>query len=43
MKFLESHFEEYTNEVSKFNLHTKLEKYYKRFPNTLEKFGNLIF
>ena len=43
MKFLESHFEEYTNEVSKFNLHTKLEKCYKRFPSTLEQFGNLIF
>jgi hypothetical protein len=43
MKFFESHFEEYINEVSKFNLHTKLEKCYKRFPNTLEKFGNLIF
>ena len=43
MKFLESHFEEYTNEVSKFNLHTKLEKCYKRFPNVLEKIGNLIF
>ena len=43
MKFFESHFEEYINEVSKFNLHTKLEKCYKRFPNTLEKFGNLMF
>ena len=43
MKFFESHFEEYINEVSKFNLHTKLEKCYKRFPNTLEQFGNLIF
>ena len=43
MKFFESHFEEYINEVSKFNLHTKLEKCYKQFPNTLEKFGNLIF
>jgi hypothetical protein len=43
MKFFECHFEEYTNEVSKFNLHTKLEKCYKRFPNELEKFGNLIF
>ena len=43
MKFFESHFEEYINEVSKFNLHTKLEKCYKRFPNTLENFGNLMF
>lgn len=43
MKFLESHFEEYTNEVSKMNLHPKLEKCYNRFPDTLEKLGNLIF
>jgi hypothetical protein len=43
MKFLESHFEEYTNEVYKSNLHPKLEKCYSRFPNTLDKLGNLIF
>jgi hypothetical protein len=43
MKFLESHFEEYTNEVSKSNLHPKLEKCYSRFPDTLERLGNLIF
>jgi len=43
MKFLESHFEEYTNEVCKSNLHPKLEKCYSHFPSTLDKLGNLIF
>jgi hypothetical protein len=43
MKFLETHFEEYINEVSKYNLHPKLEKCYSYFPNTLDKLGNLIF
>ena len=43
MKFLETHFEEYTNEVSKLNLHPKLKKCYVRFPDTLDKLGNLIF
>jgi hypothetical protein len=43
MKFLESHFEEYTNEVYKSNLHPKLEKCYSRFPDILDKLGNLIF
>jgi len=43
MKFLESHFDEYINEVSKFNLHPKLEKYYTHFPDILEELGNLIF
>jgi hypothetical protein len=43
MKFLESHFEEYINEVSRINLHPKLEKCYSQFPDTLDKLGNLIF
>jgi hypothetical protein len=43
MKFLESHFEEYVNEVKNFNLHPKIEKYYSRFPNKLENMCNLIF
>jgi len=43
MKFLETHFENYINEVSKTNLHPKLEKCYSQFPNTLEKLGNLIY
>jgi hypothetical protein len=43
MKFLETHFDEYINEVTKENLHPKLEKCFKRFPDTLDKLGNLIF
>jgi hypothetical protein len=43
MKFLESHFEEYTNAVDNFNLHPKLEKCYAKFPNSLDNMGNLIF
>lgn len=43
MKFLETHFEEYIHEVSKLNLHPKLEKIYNCFPTTLDKLGNLIF
>jgi hypothetical protein len=42
MKFLESHFEEYIDEVLKMNLHPKLSKCYERFPDTLDKLGNLI-
>jgi hypothetical protein len=43
MKFLETHFDEYTNEVLKQNLHPKLEKYWSKLPDTLDRFGNLIF
>jgi hypothetical protein len=43
MKFLETHFEDYINEVKKINLHPKLEKYYSQFPDILDKLGNLIF
>ena len=43
MKFLESHFEEYTNEVEKMNLHPKLQKCYSHFPDRIDKLGNLIF
>ena len=43
MKFLESHFEEYINAVKKINLHPKLEKCFSKFPNTLDKLGNLIY
>jgi len=43
MKFLEAHFEEYINEVSNMNLHPKLLKCYERFPDTLDKLGNLMF
>jgi hypothetical protein len=43
MKFLETHFEEYTNAIDNFNLHPKLNKYFNNFPNSLDKLGNLIF
>jgi hypothetical protein len=43
MKFLETHFDEYVNTVSKINLHPKNEKIYAKFPSTLAKLGNLIF
>jgi hypothetical protein len=43
MKFLETHFEEYINAVQKTNLHPKLDKYYNKFPATIETLGNLIF
>ena len=43
MKFLETHFEEYINEVHRSNLHPKLEKYYSHFPNSIDNLGNLIF
>jgi len=43
MKFLETHFDEYVNTVSKTNLHPKHEKIYAKFPDTLVKLGNIIF
>ena len=39
MKFFETHFEEYTNNV---NMHTKISKLYDNFPDELSKFKNLI-
>jgi hypothetical protein len=43
MKFLETHFEEYINAVSKHNLHPKLEKSMNNIPSSIDKMGNLIF
>ena len=43
MKFLETHFEEYTNSALIHNLHPKLEKYYAKFPNKIDNLKNLIF
>jgi hypothetical protein len=44
MKFMESHFDEYINEVTNMNLHPNLSKlYYDKFPEHLEQFKNLIF
>ena len=43
MKFLESHFEEYINEVSSHNLHPKMQKMYDKMPTKIEKMPNMIF
>jgi hypothetical protein len=43
MKFLETHFDEYINTVSKINLHPKNEKIYAKFPESFVKLGNIIF
>ena len=43
MKFYETHFEEYINENNRTNLHPKLDKIYKKFPNQLQNLKNLIF
>jgi hypothetical protein len=43
MKFLETHFEEYINEVCRHNLHPKLEKVFEKFPTDIHNMGNLIF
>jgi hypothetical protein len=42
MKFLETHFEEYLTEVSRYNLHSKLEKVFEKFPDNVCDFKNLI-
>jgi len=42
MKFYETHFEEYINAIQKQNLHPKLEKIYKKFPETLSELKNVI-
>jgi hypothetical protein len=43
MKFLETHFEDYINAVTNVNLHPKLEKVFTKFPDKIDKLGNLIF
>ena len=42
MKFYETHFEEYITAIQKQNLHPKLEKIYKKFPDTLQELKNII-
>ena len=42
MKFYETHFEEYIIVIQKQNLHPKLEKIYKKFPNSLHELKNVI-
>jgi hypothetical protein len=43
MKFYETHFEEYTTENARVNLHPKLNKLYEKFPNNVNELKNLIF
>ena len=43
MKFYETHFEEYINETNRINLHPKLDKIYRNFPNNIQDLKNLIF
>jgi len=43
MKFLETHFEEYTQAVEQVNLHPKLEKVFEQFPTHIDQLGNLIY
>ena len=43
MKFCETHFEEYIHTSQKANLHPKLEKIFKKFPETLLEIKNIIF
>jgi len=43
MKFYETHFEEYTTETARVNLHPKLNKLYEKFTNNINELKNLIF
>lgn len=43
MKFLETHFEDYTNSVLKCNLHPELEEIYNYLPDNINNLCNLIF
>jgi len=43
MKYHETHFEEYLIENSRENLHPKLEKIYKKFPENIKQLKNIIF
>ena len=43
MKLFETHFEEYINSVNNYNMHSKLDKYFKKFPNNISDLKNLIF
>lgn len=43
MKFLETHFEDYTNSVNKINLHPELLEIYNCLPENINDMCNLIF
>jgi len=42
MKFYETHFEDYLNSLQKYNLHPELQLFLERFPETVDKFANII-
>lgn len=42
MKFHETHFEEYTHENMRENLHPKIQKIYNKLPNSLSELKNII-
>ena len=42
MKFFETHFEEYIQSSQKNNLHPKLKKIFKKFPNKIQDLKNVI-
>lgn len=43
MKFLETHFIDYTNAINKLNMHPKLTEIYDNFPENLSDMPNIIF
>ena len=43
MKFYDTHFEDYLISHDKVSLHPKLSKFYKSFPDSLNKLKNIIF
>jgi hypothetical protein len=43
MRYHETHFEDYLVELERKNLHPKLEKIFKQFPENVQQFKNVIF
>lgn len=43
MKFFETHFEEYTQSLTKYNLHPMMQHVYNSFPDKLSNLQNIIF
>ena len=42
MKFYESHYEDYLDAVSKFNIHPELDAVYEKLPKHISQLGNMI-
>ena len=42
MKFYESHYEDYLDSVSKFNMHPELDAIYAKLPTHISQLGNMI-